>query len=99
MPKTKRIFIVGDMKEFSDKFLLSGIRKQVKGFIRLGHDVHRFSWGGGGYSEVLKAAIINAKNHGVLFVAAAGNSGTRIKQHFFCKLQKNDIKMDKIFVK
>jgi len=45
MSKAKRIFIVEDMKEFTDKFLLSGIRKQVKGFIRLGHDVHRFSYG------------------------------------------------------
>lgn len=31
------------------------------------------SWGGGGYSDALAAAIINAKNNGVLFVAAAGN--------------------------
>ncbi|HIJ51934.1 MAG TPA: S8 family serine peptidase [Planctomycetes bacterium] len=31
------------------------------------------SWGGDGYSESLKAAIINARDHGVLFVAAAGN--------------------------
>jgi len=33
------------------------------------------SWGGGGYSESLEAAIINARDHGVLFVAAAGNWG------------------------
>jgi len=46
MPKAKRIFIVEDMKACSDRFLLSGIRKQVKGFIRLGHDVHRFDYGG-----------------------------------------------------
>jgi len=31
------------------------------------------SWGGGGYSAALASAITNAKNHGVLFVAAAGN--------------------------
>jgi hypothetical protein len=42
----KRIFIVEDMKEFTDRFLLSGIRKEVKGFIRLGHDVHQFDYGG-----------------------------------------------------
>jgi hypothetical protein len=42
----KRIFIVEDKKEFTDRFLLSGIRKEVKGFIRLGHDVHRFDYGG-----------------------------------------------------
>ncbi|HIJ71313.1 MAG TPA: glycosyltransferase family 1 protein [Planctomycetes bacterium] len=46
MSRAKRIFIVEDMKEFTGKFLLSGIRKQVKGFIRLGHDVHRFDYGG-----------------------------------------------------
>jgi len=46
MVKVKRIFIVEDKKEFTDKFLLSGIRKQVKGFIRLGHDVHQFDYGG-----------------------------------------------------
>ena len=33
------------------------------------------SWGGDGYSESLKAAIINARDRGVLFVAAAGNGG------------------------
>ncbi|MGD0551150.1 MAG: S8 family serine peptidase [Sedimentisphaerales bacterium] len=31
------------------------------------------SWGGGEYSAALAAAITNAKNNGVLFVAAAGN--------------------------
>jgi subtilisin family serine protease len=33
------------------------------------------SWGGGGYSESLKAAIENARDNGVLFIAAAGNNG------------------------
>jgi subtilisin family serine protease len=32
------------------------------------------SWGGGGYSSALHAAIIRAANAGILFVAAAGNS-------------------------
>lgn len=32
------------------------------------------SWGGTGYSAALETAIQNAKNNGVLFVAAAGNS-------------------------
>jgi len=32
------------------------------------------SWGGGGYSPALHAAIIRAANAGILFVAAAGNS-------------------------
>ncbi len=33
------------------------------------------SWGGGGYSQSLETAITDARNQGVLFVAAAGNSG------------------------
>ncbi len=32
------------------------------------------SWGGGGATASLQAAIENARNHGVLFVAAAGNA-------------------------
>jgi subtilisin family serine protease len=31
------------------------------------------SWGGGGYSETMVAAITDARNKGILFVAAAGN--------------------------
>ncbi|MHC4545891.1 MAG: S8 family serine peptidase, partial [Planctomycetota bacterium] len=33
------------------------------------------SWGGGGYSQSLETAITDARDQGVLFVAAAGNSG------------------------
>ncbi|MFN5469596.1 MAG: S8 family serine peptidase, partial [Pirellulaceae bacterium] len=33
------------------------------------------SWGGGGYSAALHAAIIRSANAGILFVAAAGNNG------------------------
>ena len=33
------------------------------------------SWGGGGYSSSLHTAIIRAAKQGILFVAAAGNSG------------------------
>jgi subtilisin family serine protease len=33
------------------------------------------SWGGGGYSQALHDAIIRAAKAGILFVAAAGNSG------------------------
>lgn len=33
------------------------------------------SWGGGGYNALLYNAIARAKNSGLLFVAAAGNSG------------------------
>jgi subtilisin family serine protease len=34
------------------------------------------SWGGGGYSQALKDAIDRANVAGILFIAAAGNSGT-----------------------
>jgi subtilisin family serine protease len=34
------------------------------------------SWGGGGFSQALKGAIDRANAEGILFIAAAGNSGT-----------------------
>ena len=34
------------------------------------------SWGGGGFSQLLKDAIDRAGDKGILFIAAAGNSGT-----------------------
>ncbi len=42
------------------------------------------SWGGGGFSQALNDAIVAAKNAGVLFIAAAGNSGTNndISPHY-----------------
>lgn len=36
------------------------------------------SWGGGGYSQALHDAIIRGAKQGILFVAAAGNSGQNI---------------------
>jgi len=44
MTKAKRIFFVTDTKDFTDKLLLEGLRRQVKGFIRLGHDTQVFSY-------------------------------------------------------
>ncbi|MDF7824664.1 S8 family serine peptidase [Pontiellaceae bacterium B12227] len=41
-----------------------------------GAHISNNSWGGGGYSSTLKAAIEAAGSVGHLFVAAAGNSGT-----------------------
>ena len=38
--------------------------------------IHNNSWGGGGFSESLRAAIEYAHQKGVLFLAAAGNYGT-----------------------
>jgi hypothetical protein len=40
----------------------------------VGVDIMNNSWGGGGYSQALKDAIIEAKNAGIIFTAAAGNS-------------------------
>jgi subtilisin family serine protease len=34
------------------------------------------SWGGGGYSSAFYDALVDARDKGILFVAAAGNSGT-----------------------
>ncbi|MGE0763205.1 MAG: S8 family serine peptidase [Bdellovibrionales bacterium] len=39
-------------------------------------DMTNNSWGGGGYSEALYDAIKRARDAGILFVAAAGNSGS-----------------------
>jgi len=44
MPKAKRIFFVADTKDFTDKLLLAMLRKEIKGFIRLGHDTQVFSY-------------------------------------------------------
>ena len=44
MPKAKRIFFVADTKDFTDKLLKNGLRRQIKGFIRLGHDTQVFSY-------------------------------------------------------
>jgi subtilisin family serine protease len=38
------------------------------------------SWGGGGFSQLLQEAIQRAANAGILFIAAAGNSGINIDQ-------------------
>jgi len=52
------------------------------------------SWGGGGYSAAMAAAIKQAGQAGILFVAAAGNAGTNIDQYDFypaCYTKNSDI--------
>jgi len=44
MSKAKRIFFVTETKDLTDKLLSVGLRRQVKGFIRLGHDTQIFSY-------------------------------------------------------
>jgi subtilisin family serine protease len=40
---------------------------------KIGATMTSNSWGGGGYSETMVAAITDARNKGILFIAAAGN--------------------------
>ncbi len=44
MARAKRIFLINDTRNFTDKLLMEGLRKKVKGFIRLGHDTQVFSY-------------------------------------------------------
>ncbi len=44
--------------------------------VQMGADVLSNSWGGGGYSAALEDAIRDAYDHGIVFVAAAGNNGS-----------------------
>lgn len=46
MSRAKRIFFVTDTKDLTDWLFLPVLRKQVKGFIRLGHDTQIFSYNG-----------------------------------------------------
>ena len=47
--------------------------KSIDYATKMGANIMSNSWGGGGYSETLKAAIERANKVGILFVAAAGN--------------------------
>ncbi|NQY99129.1 MAG: S8 family serine peptidase [Bdellovibrionales bacterium] len=53
---------------------LEGAIKSIDYATLMGVDVMSNSWGGGGFSEELKNSIIRAKEAGILFTAAAGNS-------------------------
>ena len=44
MLKAKRIFFVADTKGFTNDLLLEVLRKYIKGFVRLGHDIQVFSY-------------------------------------------------------
>ncbi len=41
--------------------------------VKIGVDITSNSWGGADFSKVLREAILNASNAGIVFVAAAGN--------------------------
>ena len=53
----------------------SGAVQCVDWAVANGANVLSNSWGGGGFSQALHDAISSARDQGVLFVAAAGNSG------------------------
>ena len=44
MKKTKRIFVIADFKDESPKSIRTQQRMWIKGLLRLGHDVQRFSY-------------------------------------------------------
>jgi subtilisin family serine protease len=50
--------------------------KSIDYATKMNVDIMSNSWGGGGYSQALKESIERARDAGILFVAAAGNSGT-----------------------
>ncbi len=49
--------------------------KAIEYGTKLGVTLTSNSWGGGGFSDTMLAAIKEAGDHGILFVAAAGNDG------------------------
>jgi serine protease len=57
---------------------LSNIVKGINYAVAHGAKVINASFGGGGYDAATATAVTNAKAHGVIVVAAAGNDGTNI---------------------
>lgn len=54
--------------------------KSIQYATKMGVHIMSNSWGGGGFSQAMADAIEESKNAGILFVAAAGNSGTNNDQ-------------------
>jgi subtilisin family serine protease len=54
---------------------LDGAVESIKYATKMGANVMSNSWGGGGFSQTMLDAIKEAKDKGILFVAAAGNDG------------------------
>lgn len=54
----------------------AGATDAIRYATKMGVYVTSNSWGGGGYSQALKDAIVEANYAGILFVAAAGNSNS-----------------------
>lgn len=60
MANTKRIFVISDTKDYKNSPVTAGDRRRAKGFIRLGHDVHVFNYGGAFWSLApIKSKILS----------------------------------------
>lgn len=75
--------VMNEVKMMGVKFLsdqgsgsTAGAIQAIDYATKMNVDIMSNSWGGGGYSEALKDAISKAKEKGILFVAAAGNSSS-----------------------
>ncbi len=79
-----RVSLVG-LKIFSDagSTTLEAITEAIEYSTKIGVDVTNNSWGGGPSSRTIRAAIAEARDHGILFVAAAGNSSSNNDEDSF----------------
>lgn len=75
--------VMGDAQIVAVKFLnddgagdTASAIEAIKYATSLGVDIMNNSWGGGGESQALKNAIEEARDAGIIFTAAAGNSAT-----------------------
>ncbi len=69
------VSLVG-LKVFSDtgRTTTEALVEAIEYSTKIGVDITNNSWGGGGPSETIKAAIMEARDYQILFIAAAGNS-------------------------
>ncbi|MEX0332457.1 MAG: S8 family serine peptidase [Puniceicoccaceae bacterium] len=79
----RHVGVAYNVKVMALKFLdstgngtISGALACIDYAITNGADIMNNSWGGSGFSQALEDAIESANAAGILFVAAAGNSGT-----------------------
>ena len=64
MSKAKRIFVIGDFKNESPESIRTERRRWIKGLIRLGHDVQRFSY----RNVLLQLSLLKSKSFAKWFV-------------------------------
>ncbi|MEX0326332.1 MAG: S8 family serine peptidase [Puniceicoccaceae bacterium] len=79
----RHVGVAYNVKVMALKFLdstgngtISGALSCIDYAITNGADIMNNSWGGSGFSQALEDAIESANAAGILFIAAAGNSGT-----------------------